>query len=336
MCRSWLIYYQESPPPEPTPSPPPPAPVPERRPSSVNTARPYDNQPGSMINNYNRPSASPAPILPPQSSNFGSQFSSGANGRSPAPLTRGASFTGLPQTPSAPQTPHTSYSGTANTYNNYASATPVAPHSSITTPHTSNNEYFRRTVADPGSTRQSMGGSNNAYNPPKAIEIYHLPEAANAAIPYDIRSQFHRDDQGHILFFTTPPLDVAPPENGLGHSISYLADKSRRRDAVMRKRKERANALTVTEEEDRKKRRLREISNTELVRNLKVKALLRLTDEIEVDTNQLYKNMYGEEWQAVKNAEEARLAALQQEEIRKREEIEAYQKEREAAKITRF
>ena len=67
-------------------------------------------------------------------------------------------------------------------------------------------------------------------------------------IPAEIREQFPQDEQGRVLFFTTPPADTrhiiegrANAEKGeqLAHSLRYLAvkaDREREREKAARKR----------------------------------------------------------------------------------------------------
>lgn len=87
-------------------------------------------------------------------------------------------------------------------------------------------------------------GHAGAYNPPRPVEVYTLPDGLDASIPPEIRDQFQRDDQGRVLFFTAPPLNrphpgVAKEHAGLGHSVAYLADKKQRDEEREKKRKER-------------------------------------------------------------------------------------------------
>jgi chromatin structure-remodeling complex subunit RSC1/2 len=42
----------------------------------------------------------------------------------------------------------------------------------------------------------------------RGTETYVLSDAANASIPKEIRDQFPTDDQGRLLVFTQPPLDI--------------------------------------------------------------------------------------------------------------------------------
>ena len=86
--------------------------------------------------------------------------------------------------------------------------------------------------------------AGNQYNLPRAAEVYTLPPQTEAAIPEDVRAQFHRDGQGRILFFSAPPLarehpGVAPEYAHLGHSVSHLANVKKLREERARKRKER-------------------------------------------------------------------------------------------------
>lgn len=68
--------------------------------------------------------------------------------------------------------------------------------------------------------------------------MYHLSDVANASIPHDIREQFHRDENDHVLFFTAPPVDVPRVPGGAsvqGHSLKYLAKKAKDEEAVAEK-----------------------------------------------------------------------------------------------------
>lgn len=84
-----------------------------------------------------------------------------------------------------------------------------------------------------------------------------MNDAANAAIPADIREQFQRDEQGRILFFTAPPVDVkalrTEKGEGLGHSVEYLAGKTQRDEKVREARKRRAEERRVKAEENAKR-----------------------------------------------------------------------------------
>ncbi|KUI59455.1 Chromatin structure-remodeling complex subunit RSC1 [Cytospora mali] len=88
----------------------------------------------------------------------------------------------------------------------------------------------------------------NMYNPPRPVEVYHLRDDIDAAIPAEVREQYQTDDKGHVLFFTAPPLNrpyhgVAEEHATLGHSVRYLSDIAKHRAERERKRKERDEAL---------------------------------------------------------------------------------------------
>jgi chromatin structure-remodeling complex subunit RSC1/2 len=75
-----------------------------------------------------------------------------------------------------------------------------------------------------------------------------MSESANNMIPAEIREQFPQDEQGRVLFFTTPPVDTqhiiqgrtnAEKGDQLAHSLRYLAvkaDREREREKAARKR----------------------------------------------------------------------------------------------------
>ena len=76
----------------------------------------------------------------------------------------------------------------------------------------------------------ALGASGYNTGNLRGVETYVLSDTANAAIPSDIRQQFQTDEQGRVLFWTTPPIDRLPrvqPETGtpLMHSAAYLAKK---------------------------------------------------------------------------------------------------------------
>lgn len=80
----------------------------------------------------------------------------------------------------------------------------------------------------------------SSYRDPPPIEVYTLPDHANLSIPPEIREQYQRDEFGHVLFFTAPPVCTS---NGAsdslgGHSVRYLAEKARRAEQLAQKRKE--------------------------------------------------------------------------------------------------
>ncbi|KAH3563097.1 hypothetical protein KXV84_000747 [Aspergillus fumigatus] len=146
----------------------------------------------------------------------------------------------------------------------------------------------------------------SVYNPnaPRPIEVFRLSEAANAAIPEDIREQFHCDDSGHVLFFSAPPLDIVSSlQQKLGHSLKYLAAKAERRKLVeQRKRKD---DLERVEREERVKR-LRADEETSLaahVEALTAKAIEIMTSHVMIGTEKIYDHLYSNQAETAKQAD---------------------------------
>jgi hypothetical protein len=90
-------------------------------------------------------------------------------------------------------------------------------------------------------------------------ETYVLSDAANAAIPKDIRDRFPQDDEGRVLFFTRPPLDTRHTVTGrsanektqpLAHTQAYLEAKAARQELIAERKRalqasiDQANATT--------------------------------------------------------------------------------------------
>ena len=97
----------------------------------------------------------------------------------------------------------------------------------------------------PHMAQTGQPGGNNMYNPPRPAEVYSLPENLDDAIPGSVRENFQTDAQGHVIFFTSPPLDrtqktgVAPSSAALGHSVKYLAGRKEWLTEREKKRKDR-------------------------------------------------------------------------------------------------
>ncbi|KAF2400080.1 Bromodomain-containing protein [Trichodelitschia bisporula] len=189
---------KESPPPEPTPTPPPPPPVPAPRP--ISSAPPIAVQPVHQ----QLQAASPAPIHPAPTPGFTPAHASHYHGHSASPAP-------LQPMPPTPFTPHQQ---------------PFAPQPIAPTPMA----HIQPTPAPgygPTSTPMTGIPMRQAHKAPTPVEVYHLPDQANASIPPEIRQQFQTDDQGRVLFFTAPPRP--PPQmvtirgTRLAHTPKYLA-----------------------------------------------------------------------------------------------------------------
>lgn len=176
----------------------------------------------------------------------------------------------------------------------------------------------------------SHGSHTNAYNPPRQSEIYTLSETANSAIPADVRSQFHRDDYGKILFFTSPPLNVDPlPQKSqfIGHSLRYLADKARNKEADEKKRKARVARLEEEAQERAKRVKAEEQSMTEILLERKAKALGKWTADMEKGTDALYEHLHGENWEAVRKQDMAKMIIRQELASKEKKEKEEFYQE---------
>lgn len=169
--------------------------------------------------------------------------------------------------------------------------------------------------------------------PPRPSEVYHLSDLANASIPADIRKEFQRDDQGHVLFFTTPPLDVLPPTKRgtpIGHTAAYLAAKIRRRLAL----KQQGRTADTTSSSNSQEPALKKPKQThthnqveppsspssnytsnfkEQVTQTRNKALQILITQLDQGTEAIYKDIYGEHWAAGMKHESEQLAIAQRE-----------------------
>ncbi len=263
-----------------------------------------------------RPSASPAPALLHHSS-YGSHTSTH---QTPVPLT--------PQA-----TPHNAYN--SHYASNSSLPTTTLPHSSQTPNPLATYDTYRASGAASvhrASIPITSSSSANAYNPPRPVEVHRLPDTANASIPPDIRAQFHRDEQDHILFFTAPPLD-APRIPGtakkLGHSIKYLAAKARERSASSTTLADAFPTAAAADEKPDLKRKSPDVdSRAEEIKRLKSRALEVLGSQIQEGTEAIYRDMYGPEWKEAMQAEEERLRTVQVEEVVKREMMARNERER--------
>ena len=181
------------------------------------------------------------------------------------------------------------------------------------------------------SVHRSTTAAAAGYNAPRPSEVYHLPESANAAIPLDIREQFQRDDKGNILFFTTPPIDVLPPVNegsAVGHTAKYLANKIRRKMALKEQRKA-AGLPEIEEAPVTKKVKITSIAPAQqTVEDLRDKGLKLLINQMNQGTEQIYRDIYGLQWEEGMKYEQEKLMIAQDEAGSRREELEASERRR--------
>lgn len=180
----------------------------------------------------------------------------------------------------------------------------------------------------------------SGYNAPRTVEVYRLPDSANAAIPHDIREQFQRDEDGHVLFFTTPPVDTLPPVGEgtvTGHTAKHLANKLRRKLALKEKRE--AEGLPSDGESPalKKVKVEQEEPSQQRVEDLRDRGLRMLIEQINQGTEAIYKSVYGDTWEDGMEYEQGRLKVAQAEAAQRQVELDANErKRREREKVDMY
>lgn len=301
-----LTEFQQSPPPEPTPSPPPlPPPPPARQVSQVSSHGTPGYRRTSEVDPVGGISHTPIPA-PSTSRKNHSQSNAQQHAprhpqhsASPAPVHQQQQ--GQPATPGYPQSGHPSVQASAS-LDHYS--TPGIRYSRPQSSHRPSNL--------PGTSI-----------PPRPSEVYHLSDTANASIPESIRKEFQRDDQGHVLFFDRPPLDVLPPvKRGtpIGHTAAYLAAKIRKRlglkDGEMPT--DPKSSVISSQEPASKKPKLSHnaeasASFIQQVNKTRDQALEILICQLDQGTEAIYKDLYGEHWKEGMKYEKEKLEAAQKE-----------------------
>ncbi|KAF3894196.1 Component of the RSC chromatin remodeling complex (Eurofung) [Trichophyton interdigitale] len=279
----------ESPPPEPTPSPPPPQLQPpaalpiSRPPSMVQPHTPMQPMPGQDHVRHNS-----IPHIP---------------GRLP----HAGHLAASPQPPMMPGGPHP-YHPTRPNMPMY----PVAHNNRNMPvhPQTPQPPYHAPQPAQPYSAPHnflSYQGSRlpqasippPVYNPnaPRSVETFHLRDGLDQSIPKEIRDQFQQDDQGRVLFFNVPPLDVVSNSHqGLSHSLKYLAAKERRLKLIAATRK---RIAASSEESQTKKQKIEAEAAAQKKRledkeNLHAETLKMITQTITRSNSEFYMYHYGD------------------------------------------
>ena len=294
--------------------------------------------------NYTPPLPSP---LAPQASNqtpYGQQYAAARPSPSPAPTTlqnpySSYSSLGASSHSTVPQSP---LYQPQHTYNQYTATTPISQQANPLANYYQSSHMTPRPTSQP-STSHSI--PPNRYDPPvprRDQEVYTLAEMANASIPADIRAQFQTDQHGKVIFFTTPPLDINPlPEEAqtLGHSLRYLADKARHKEEDEKKRKAREIELEAAANKRLKRMKTDEEGKKNWIIDQKLVSLQQWTTNMERGTDELYKQMHGENWKEIRELDLARLAVQQEEAFKNQKELEKFRhenKENKEAKITGF
>ncbi len=175
------------------------------------------------------------------------------------------------------------------------------------------------------------------YNAPRAPEVYHLDNNANASIPKEIRDQFHCDGQGRVLFYTTPPVNVEILEGQgrvLGHSVRYLAAKQRR-EMEMRAKRSFEEAQPNQTEEARKKAKVdTSLPSDEVILNTTVKALELLEDQLASATRADYEALMNGNAQQGIETDVERLVSMHWEAYKMEEEMAEREKRRKEQENT--
>jgi len=288
------------------------------------------------------PLPSPMANQTPAQTGYGQQFAAARPSPSPAPLAHQQSY-GSQGSASHAALTHTPGYQPQPSFNQYAPASTPSQHSNSLTAY---NLYQSSGAAAPVRTvapvQAAHTNSTNQYNPPRAVEVYTLADQANAAIPAEIRNQFHTDEYGKVIFFTAPPLDANPiPEDvqHLGHSLRYLADKARSKEADEKKRKAREAKLEA--EATARVKRMKEDTDSKqkFLVSQKLKALDVWQSKMKESTDEMYKELYGEDWEQIRDRDLVKLATAQEDAYKQKKELEEWRKEQEKrkeVKITGF
>ncbi|KAL1602795.1 hypothetical protein SLS60_006216 [Paraconiothyrium brasiliense] len=309
---------KDSPPPEPTPSPPPqPPPAPVMPTPTIPT--PQMNGYGDTRQQYPlaaAPSPSPMPAPTPQLPHMASAYSAApqtyhTHSQSPAPL----SYQPAPQS------------------TGYQAITPSLP-LSTPQPPAAIPQYATPRPA-PSYQQPVMQQPPGGYRAPQPVEVYVLPDHANASIPADVRDQFQRDEQGRVLFFTAPPANdpgfVKEDGQALGHSARYIAMRAKRDAQRAAKRKADEAGATERVEAAKKAREKAEEKLQKDVAALRVKAIDALGDQLALATKSELQTLLGNENAGALAKSLDRLVEIQADAVSKRLAREAKLEQQKAA-----
>jgi len=181
--------------------------------------------------------------------------------------------------------------------------------------------------------------SSTTYKEPKAIEVWTLGAShLNAAIPADIRSQFHTDAAGNVLFFTAPPAPVAEPDKKkLTHSPAYLAFRARQQQEKTAQANKRPSepeaAATVGAEKDGSETKRARTMDTNVVRSLQDEVLVHINGLLVNATVEEFKELYGEQWSTALDLHLKLMAEAQTVTAARLEEGEKYAKLKDAREM---
>lgn len=285
---------------------------------------------------YAAPSPSPAPSISASQSGYGGQFTAPRPSPSPAPLTHQNSY-GSHGSGTMPATPMYQSAGSYNQYN--TASTPMASLSNAMANY-SHVPYQSQPAPRPVlSASNSHSGHPNAYNPPRISEVYTLPEAANNAIAKEIRDQFRTDEMGRVFFYTAPPLVINPvpaEKQNLGHSLRYLADKARNRQSNAQKRKAYEEEREAEALQKSKRAKVDQETGLQAEIETNVNSIKKWSQAVDVGTDAIYQDLYGESWKEMREAALASLSIEQEKATLKQEQVKRFENERKVAKELRL
>ena len=142
-----------------------------------------------------------------------------------------------------------------------------------------------------------------------------------------MRRQFQQDENGHVLWFTSPPVDTLPPtkpNSAIGHTAKYLAEKIRRRRALEEKRRVEGPPEEKEEQSQPLAKKVRYGVGGDLQRqidDLTVKTLWRWNEQMQEGTDRIFQSLYGEHWEEGKRYEREKLAKVQADEKKRQAEL---------------
>ena len=114
--------------------------------------------------------------------------------------------------------------------------------------------------------------------------------------------------------------------------MRYLADRARNKEAREKRRKTQAGELEHEDVERTKRAKIGHETNIENVLSANVDAMQAWSKKINERTDELYKEMYGENWREIRDAESKQLVSKQVEAHKEKLEIERFRKQTAEAK----
>jgi chromatin structure-remodeling complex subunit RSC1/2 len=287
---------QQSPPPEPTPEPTPQQTAPirqiNRTPSQENQGYRQVSEAKVSTDNINRQMAIPNT----------SQASNAVNAYAAQLQTRAAQVA-------------------SPLYRQQVQSSQRLPQSiGLGTPAQSQDTYTGSPYAQPARY------SNAAAAGSRMEGAYYL-HAAHAPFSEDVRNEFQTDENGHVIFFSQPPVHVEKEEDPpLKHSVKYRAAMIRRR--MLERDSKRVINKEAEERNAKRQKTMSDLPKEPTEQDL-ARIWLKFIDSQIKGTEEIYKRDFGDRWKEVKETCEAKLVADQAIAKKAREDFEARQPTRE-------